>query len=139
MKITFATLTQDNQLKLLHYFVKHGTVLPSQKDDCHPILAEFRNDHFYILNKDKRKNIMLKPLYSFPLKLLSQFKFKIENQSRIVKTLLQQLTNFKDTHITDNDDSIEKRYHRMMINFPDLSLINNLSTSENYNDSGNKK
>ena len=53
MEFRLATLTDDNQIKLVHYLVKHETVLPSQKDDCHPILADLGNDQFSIRIKDK--------------------------------------------------------------------------------------
>ena len=40
--------------------VKRGTVLPSQKGNCHPVLAEFGNHQFSFLNIDKRENIIFK-------------------------------------------------------------------------------
>ena len=38
-----AKLTHDNQVKLVHYLFEHETVIPSQKDECHPLLADSRN------------------------------------------------------------------------------------------------
>ena len=42
------TLTHDDQKKIkpVHNSIKHETVLPSLKDDCHPGLADFRHDQF---------------------------------------------------------------------------------------------
>ena len=36
-QIHFATLIHDDQIKLVHFMVRHETVLPSKKDDCHPV------------------------------------------------------------------------------------------------------
>ena len=57
-----ATLTKDNQLTHLHYLANHETVPPSQKDDCHPILADFGDDQFFVRISDKRENIIVKAL-----------------------------------------------------------------------------
>ena len=53
-QVLFATLTHDDQIKHkpVNCLVKHETVLPSLKDDCHPGLAHFGNDQFPI-RKDK--------------------------------------------------------------------------------------
>ena len=47
-QVLFATLNYDDQMKLkpVHFSIKHETVLPSLKDDCHPGLADFRHDQF---------------------------------------------------------------------------------------------
>ena len=50
-----ATLTHDKQIKPVDFLVKHETVLPSQKDDRHPILDDFENDQFSIRNNDNEK------------------------------------------------------------------------------------
>ena len=59
------TLTHDNQIKPAHYLVKHETVLLSQMEDCHPILAEFRSYQFSLRNIDEAQNSTNKPLDSF--------------------------------------------------------------------------
>ena len=65
LQIHFATLTHDNKIKPAHYLVKHETVLPSEKDDCHLLLADLVIDQFSIRISDKGKNIIIKPLHSF--------------------------------------------------------------------------
>ena len=61
-QIHFATPTHDKQFKPVHYVVEHETVLPSQKDLCKPILADFRKDRFCIRTQDKGENIIKKHL-----------------------------------------------------------------------------
>ena len=58
--VLFATLTHVDQIKFkpVHCLVKHETVLPSLKDDCHPGLAHIGNDQFSI-RKDKEGEKML--------------------------------------------------------------------------------
>ena len=51
----FATLNQDNHIISLHHLVRNEIVLPSQKDDCHQIPADFGNDQLSIRIKDKRE------------------------------------------------------------------------------------
>ena len=47
-QIHSATLISDNQIKFVQCSVKHETVIPSQKHDLHPILADFRIDQFSV-------------------------------------------------------------------------------------------
>ena len=68
-QIRFSTLTYDNKIKPVQYLVKLETVLPSQKDDCHCILADLRKDQISIVNIDGGENFIDKPQYFFPLKL----------------------------------------------------------------------
>ena len=72
-QIHFATLTHDNQISPVHYLAKHSVLLPSRKDDCHPILVDFRIDNFSNHNNDKGGNIMFKPLDSFSMEALKAF------------------------------------------------------------------
>ena len=46
-------MNQANQIHPVHYFVKHETVQPSQKDDCHPNLADYGNDQFSFRTNNK--------------------------------------------------------------------------------------
>ena len=78
----FATRTHGSQIKPVHYLVKQKTLLRSQKDDCHPVLADFGNDQFCIHFIDEGANIIFIPLESLCLKLLNHFKVNIDNQSR---------------------------------------------------------
>ena len=59
-QVLFAKLIHDDQIKFkpLNCLVKHETVLPSLKDDCHPGLAHSGNDQFPIC-KDKEGEKML--------------------------------------------------------------------------------
>ena len=61
-QIEFAVMNQANQIPPVHYLVKHETVQPLQKDDCHPILADFGNDHFSIRINNKGDDVNIKPL-----------------------------------------------------------------------------
>ena len=72
-QVRLATLTYDKQIKLVHYLVKHATVLPSQKDDCHPVLAGFGNDYFSFRNIDTGRKIIIKPLESFSVENVEPF------------------------------------------------------------------
>ena len=63
--ILFATLTLDNQIKPVQYLVKPKTVLLSQKDDCHPVLAVFGKDQFSLCNNEKKEHIIFNKLDSF--------------------------------------------------------------------------
>ena len=61
-QVHFATLTPDNQNNPVQSLVKQDTVIPSQKDDCQPILADFGNDLFSFRIEDTGNNITIKPL-----------------------------------------------------------------------------
>ena len=84
-------MTHANQIKFVHYLVKHETVLPSQKDDCNPNLADIGNHHFSFRMKDKRENIITKPQGSIFFEAVKPLKLKIKNQSR--KILKQYYSN----------------------------------------------
>ena len=58
----FATLTSHSHINLVHCLVKPETVIPSQKGDCNPLIAELGNDQFSIRNNDKGGNFINKPL-----------------------------------------------------------------------------
>ena len=62
-QIDFALL-QDNTLKPVHYLIKHEEILPHQKHDSHPILADYGTDQFSIRINDKGNDIIVKPLHS---------------------------------------------------------------------------
>ena len=66
----------------MHCLFKQETVLRSLKDDCHPGLAHFRIDQFPIGNDSEGEKMLLKHWIRFRLMLYSQFKFRLENQSR---------------------------------------------------------
>ena len=61
-QIDFALL-QDNTLKPVQYLIKHEEILPHQKHDSHPILADYGTDQFSIRINDKGNDIVVKPLH----------------------------------------------------------------------------
>ena len=60
-QIDFALL-QDGTLKPVHYLIKHEEILPHQKHDSHPILADYGTDQFSIRINDKGNDNVVKPL-----------------------------------------------------------------------------
>ena len=68
-RVRFATLTHDDQIKFkpVNCLVKHETVLPSLKDDCHSGLAHFGNDQILIGidNEGEYKVIKTQDSFSF--------------------------------------------------------------------------
>ena len=57
-QIDFALL-HDNTLKPVHYLIKHVEILPHQKHDSHPILADYGTDQFSIRINDKGNDIVV--------------------------------------------------------------------------------
>ena len=60
----FAIL-QNNSLTPVHYLIQHAEILPHQKYDSHPILADYGTDQISIRINDKGNDIIVKPLDSF--------------------------------------------------------------------------
>ena len=56
-QIDFALL-QDGTLKPVHYLIKHEEILPHQKHDSHPILADYGIDQLSIRINDKGNDIL---------------------------------------------------------------------------------
>ena len=56
-QIDFALL-QNGTLKPVQYSIKHEEILPHQKHDSHPILADFDTDQFSIRINDKVNDIL---------------------------------------------------------------------------------
>ena len=63
-QINFSIL-KDDQLKPIHNLVKHEDINYNQRNDCHPILADYGEDQFSIRMNNKREDIHIKPLDSF--------------------------------------------------------------------------
>ena len=76
-QIDFALL-QNNTLKPVHYLIKHEENLPHQKDDSHPILADYGTDQFSIRINDKGNDIVVKPLQPFSFKSITPFQTKFK-------------------------------------------------------------
>ena len=90
----------------MHYIIKHEKVLPHQKHDSHPILADYGTDQYSIRIKDRGNDIVVKPLASFSSKSVSPFqsKFKTPIQKHN-KTLHQQSLLLNDTDIASDDEA----------------------------------
>ena len=74
-QIEFAIL-QNNTPKPVYYLIKHEEVLPHQKHESHPILADYDTDQFSIRINDKRNVIIVKPFNSFSFKSVTPFQTK---------------------------------------------------------------
>ena len=124
-------LLQNGTLKPVHYLIKQEEILPHQKHDSHPILADYDTDQFYIRINDKGNDIVVKPLHSFSFKSVTLFqtKFKTPNKKNN-KTLHQQSLLLNDTDVTsDDEDHIYTRIPKYDSSFStDPTLQENNST-----------
>ena len=103
-QIDFAIL-QNNTLKPMQYLIKHEEVLPHQKHDSHPILADYGTDQFSIRINDKGNDLIVKPLNSFSFKSVTPFQtnYKIPVKKNN-KSPHQQSLLLNDTDITSEDE-----------------------------------
>ena len=103
-QIDFALL-QDNTLKPVPYLIKHEEILPHQKHDSHPILADYGTDQFSIRINDKGNDIVVKPLQSFSFKSITPFQTKFKTPiKKNNKTLHQQSLLLNDTDVKSDDE-----------------------------------
>ena len=128
-QIDFALL-QDNTLKPVHYLIKHEEILPHQKHDSHPILADYGTDQFSIRINDKGNDIVVKPLQSFSFKSITPFQTKFRTPTKKNnKTLHQQSLLLNDTDVTsDDEDQIYTRIPKSNSSF----LQDTTLQTENY-------
>ena len=128
-QIDFALL-QDNTLKPVHYLIKHEEILPHQKHDSHPILADYGTDQFSIRINDKGNDIVVKPLQSFSFKSITPFQTKFKTPiKKNNKTLHQQSLLLNDTDVTsDDEDHIYSRIPKSDSSF----LHDTTLQTENY-------
>ena len=99
------TLLQNGTLKPVHCLNKHEEILPHQKHDSHPILADYGTDQISIRINDKGNDIVVKPLHSFSFKSVTPFQTKFKKPiKKINKTLHQQSLLLNGTDITSDDD-----------------------------------
>ena len=128
-QIDFALL-QDNTLKPVHYLIKHEEILPHQKHDTHPILADYGTDQFSYRINDKGNDIVVKPLQSFSFKSITLFQTKSKTPIKMNnKTLHQQSLLLNDTDITsDDEDHIYTRIQKSDSSF----LQDTTLQTENY-------
>ena len=110
-KIDFAVL-QDSTLKPVQNLIEHEEVLPHQKHDPHPILADYGTDQFSIRINDKGNDIIVKPLNSSSFKSVTPFQTKFKTPvKKNNNSLHQQSLLLKDTDITRDDK--EHKYTRI--------------------------
>ena len=128
-QIDFALL-QDNTLKPVHYLIKHEEILPHQKHDSHPILADYGTDQFSIRINDKGNDIVVKPLQSFSFKSITPFQTKFRTPTKKNnKTLHQQSLLLNGTDVTsDDEDHIYTRIPKSNSSF----LQDTTLQTENY-------
>ena len=104
-QIDFALL-QDNTLKPVHYLIEHEEILPHQKHDSHPILADYGTDQFSFRINDKGNDIVVKPLKSFSFNSITPFQTKFKTPiKKKNKTLHQQALLLNDTDVTSDDEN----------------------------------
>ena len=119
-QIEFA-IFQNNTLKPVHYLIKHEEILPHQKHDSHPTLADYATDHFSIRINDKGNDIVVKPLQFFSFKSLTPFQTKFKTPIRKNnKNLHQQSLLLNDTDITSDDE--DHIYTRILMYHPLIQL-----------------
>ena len=131
-QIDFALL-QNGTLKPVHYLIKHEEILPHQKHDSHPILADYGTAQFSICINDKGNDIVVKPLQSFSFKSVTPFQTKFKTPiKKNNKTLHQQSLLLNDTDTTsDDEDHIYTRIPKSDSSFlsdTTLQTENSLST-----------
>ena len=61
----YFSIMKDNQLKPVPYLVKHEEIKYNQKNDWHPILADYGDDQFSIRINNKGEDIQIQTLYSY--------------------------------------------------------------------------
>ena len=99
------SIKKANQLKPVHYLVKHEEIKYNQKYDCHPILADYGEDQFSIRINNKGEDIHIKPLDSFSFQPIVPFESKYNRLTKNqTKSLLQQSTILNDTDILSGED-----------------------------------
>ena len=92
LQIDFA-FSQNGTLKPVHYLIKHEEILPHQKHDSHPILADYGTDQFSIRINDKGNDIVVEPLQSFSFKSITPFQTKFKTPiKRTIKPFINNLS-----------------------------------------------
>ena len=110
-QMDFAIL-QNISLTPVHYLIQHDEILPHQKHDSHPILADYGTDQFSIRINDKGNGNIVKPLDSFSFKSIIPFQNNYKTPAKKHnKSLHQQSLLLNDTDVTnDDDDHIYTRF-----------------------------
>ena len=76
------SIMKTNQLKPVHYLVKHEKIKYNQKNDCHLILADYGEDQFFIRINNKGEDIHKKPLDSFSSQSIVPFESKYKRPTK---------------------------------------------------------
>ena len=85
--------------------VKHEEIKYNQKNDCHPLVADYGEDQFSIRINNKGEGIHIKPLDSFSFQSIVPFESKYNRRTKNqTKSLLQQSTILNDTDILSDED-----------------------------------
>ena len=101
------SIMKDHQLKPVHSIVKHEEIKFDQKNDCHPVLADYGDDQFSIRKNNKGEDIHLKPLDSLSFQSIVPFESKYKRPTKNqAKSLLQQSTILNDTDIFSDEDEL---------------------------------
>ena len=89
-QIDFSIL-KDNQLKPVHYLVKHKEIKYNEKNDCHPIRSDYGEDQFSIRINNKGEDILLKSLDSFSFQSIVpiESKFQLNPNTRDLQRINQ--------------------------------------------------
>ena len=96
---------KDDQLKPVDYLVKHEEIKYNQKNDCHPIFADYGEDQFSIRINNKGEDNHIKHLDSFSFQFIVRFESKYKRPTKNkAKLLLQQSTFINDTDTLSDED-----------------------------------
>ena len=87
------SIMKDNQLKPVHYSVKPEEIKYNQKNDCHPILADYGDDQFSIRINNKGEDIHIKPLDSFSFQSIVPLEYKNIKYFQNIKNLQKTKQN----------------------------------------------
>ena len=99
------SIMKDNQLKPVHYLVKHEEIKYNQKNDCHLLLADYGEDQISIRINNKGEDIHIKTLDSFSFQSIVPFESKYKRPTKNqTKSHLQQSTILTDTDILSDED-----------------------------------
>ena len=108
--IEFAQLTPNNTLTEIHSLVQREEILPNQKIDSHPILADYGSQKYTLRINDNGNTIEDTPLDSFSFELIfalnQKYKRPVKKQTKI---LSKQNSPLYETDLDSDDDSISKR------------------------------
>ena len=86
---------KDDQLKPVHYLVKHEEIKYNQKNDCHPILADYGEGQFSIGRNNKGEDTHIKPLDSFFFNQLFHLNLNTKDLQKIKQNHFYKIQKIK--------------------------------------------